>query len=71
MKAEQAESKQEFVPVIITLESQKEVDALYAVIDNTVIVNAIPILDRWQSKLQPFRSLNYRLSFVKLDRIIS
>ena len=70
MKAKRVEPKQEFIPVIVTLESQEEVDALYAVIDNTVIVSAIPILNRWQLRLQPFKSPDYRLSFVKLDGML-
>ena len=69
MKAERIEPKQEFVPVIVTLESQEEVDALYAVIDNTIVTSTIPALWGWQPKLHPFRSPDYQLPFKKLDKL--
>jgi len=70
MKAERIEPKQEFVPVIVTLESQEEVDALYAVIDHTTISSILPVFYGWQSKLEPYRSLEYRKSWKKLDELI-
>ncbi len=68
MKAERIESKQEFVPVIVTLENQEEVDALYAVIDNVIVTGVIPPLRGWQPKLLSFRSPAYLLLFKKLDK---
>ena len=58
MKAERAVPKQEFVPVIVTLESQKEVDSLYTISNHTMIGEALPALDRWHKQLSPFVSGN-------------
>ena len=56
MKAERAERKQEFVPVIVTLESQEEVDSLYAVTNHMRVTDALPALSHWWSELTPFSS---------------
>lgn len=69
MKAERKQVELKFVPVIVTLESQEEVDALYAVIDNTIVVSAIPVLQGWQVKLQDFRSNAYESLFKNLDKL--
>ena len=70
MKAERAVLEQEFVPVIVTLESQEEVDALYAVIDHTSITSTLRVLFGWQNKLIVYRSSEYQKSWKKLDDII-
>lgn len=68
MKAERVEPKQEFVPVIVTLESQAEVDALFAVVNYGKITDVLPAIDRWWSKLAPFKSKNYCSLWDKLDQ---
>lgn len=70
MKAERAEPKQEFVPVIITLESQEEVDSLYAIVGHTTISSTLPVLYGWQNKLILFRSSSYARLWKKLDMLI-
>ena len=72
MKAERIEPKQEFVPVIVTLESQEEVDALFVVCNAIQITDALPVLDSWWQKLLLFASDNRHLLFQKfLDAIRS
>jgi len=67
MKAERIEPKQEFVPVIVTLESQEEVDSLYAVCNNFTTMDALPALTGWWEKLKPFCS-SVRHDFHRLFR---
>lgn len=70
MKAERAEPKQEFVPVIVTLESQEEVDALFVVCNHAKMTNTLPAINGWWSKLEDFRSFNSRLLWDKFDAAI-
>ena len=70
MKVERAVLKQEFVPVIVTLESQEEVDSLYAVVDHTAVSHILPTLYGWQNKLISYRSRKYRELWEKLDAVI-
>lgn len=45
-----------FQPVHLILETQEEVDALYAVFNQTIITNAIKPLDDGHSALAKFKS---------------
>ena len=56
MKAERVEPEREFVPVIITLESQEEVDSLFAIVNHTRVCHVLPALDSWYSEIVQFAS---------------
>ncbi len=56
MKAKRAEPKQEFVPVIVTLESQEEIDALFIVGNHPTISRTFPALGGLWSVLSCFTS---------------
>lgn len=70
MKAKREKTKLKFVPVIVILESQKEVDALYAIVNHTTLNTTISALQGWQSKLQDFRSIAYESLHSKLEKLL-
>ena len=57
MKAERIEPKQKFVPVIVTLESQEEVDALFVVGNHPIVLRTLPALKGMWTILSPFASI--------------
>ena len=72
MKAERAVPKQEFVPVIVTLESQEEVDSLYTIGNHCKIGNTLPALKGWYRQLSPFAGIvNCGVLYDKLQAAIS
>jgi hypothetical protein len=54
MKAERKQTEPEFVPVMITLESQEEINSLYTIGNHYIIGNALPALKCWYVQLNPF-----------------
>ena len=70
MKAERIKPKQKFVPVIVTLESQEEVDSLYAIGNHAKIGNALPALARWYAPLASFASYRRNELWDKLNNAI-
>ena len=69
MKAERAKRKQEFVPVIVTLESQEEVDALFVVGNHPTVTRILPALGGLWSVLSSFAS-NKKMELYDAFRII-
>ena len=53
MKAFREEPKQEFIPVHLILETQEEVDKLFALFNHNSITKAMRIRD-WHISLQPY-----------------
>jgi len=70
MKAERIGLKQEFVPVIVTLENQEEVDALHTIANHIAIVNPLPVLNDWFIILRPFTSIHWRRMWERLNRAL-
>ena len=71
MKAKRAEVKSELVPVIITLESQEEVDSLYEIGNHCTSGNVLPALNRWYVQLAPFSDEeNNNVLWSKLNKAI-
>ena len=70
MKAERTEPRQEFIPVIVTLESQEEVDALFVVGNHPTVLRILPGLQGLWSALSPFASSRKRSLYDDLNAII-
>ena len=70
MKAERIELKQEFVPVIVTLESQEEVDSLFVLANHPDVTRILPATDNWWGELSPFASSKKRDLYDELNTII-
>lgn len=68
MKAEREEHEQPFIPVIVTLESQEEVDKLFALCNNSAIYEAIG-LKGWYEMLREFHTTAYNEYHTALSNI--
>lgn len=58
----------EFSPVYLTLETQAEVDAIYAVLDHAKLGDALGFTDQYKA-LQPFKSYETEKFHVKINGI--
>ena len=65
MKVNQIEPERPFKPICITLESQEDVDKVYAILDHSSIVRAFNI-ENWYKQLRPFRTGAYTKYHSKL-----
>jgi hypothetical protein len=68
MKVKQIEPKTQFKPVVITLETQEEVDALVTVVNHSMITDTLPALQDWWKKLDGLGS--YKKKWWELVNII-
>lgn len=71
MKAHRADPKPAFVPVILTLESQEEVDEMVAILTERHISPSRSIFDPYLGELQAFRSEAWRDRYEKLKERLS
>lgn len=58
-----------FRPVTLTLESQAEVDAVFAVLNHTQVCEALGIGENDFAALEPFRSMGYDALHCKLTAL--
>lgn len=56
-----------FEPVKVVLETQEEVNAFYALINHSSIVQAIPVFEGWWNKLTKFTTPDYQNIHKKLN----
>ena len=70
MKAERTEPVQKFVPVIVTLESQEEVDSLYIISNYATINRILPALNGWCKQLGPFASYRKQMLWDDLNAVL-
>ena len=69
MKVERTEPKVKFVPIVITLETQEEIDKMYAVLVHCKINIAVNI-NHWWKALDWYKTNDYRVYFNKLDEVV-
>jgi len=60
----------EFMPVILTFESQEEIDYLYALINHITIYDLHSIFQDLQKKLSKYRSVDYEKIHDVIDKKI-
>lgn len=66
-----ASRKEVFVPVMLALETQKEVDVIYAMLNFTILQKAVGLSDSSpQAVLRPFRSEQYNVIHDSLNKAI-
>jgi hypothetical protein len=58
------------VPVIITLETQDEIDMMYAISNHVWITDVLPLLRPLYDKLKEEASPNYNKFFGPLDKMV-
>jgi hypothetical protein len=65
------ESKESFNPITIVLESQEEVDEMFAVFNHVSISNSLKELQSFYKDLIHYSSPNYSKIHIKLDENIA
>jgi len=69
MKVERIKPEAEFVPVVVTLETQEEVDKLFALLDHCTVNRELGTKDWWKL-LEKYKSKGYEKYFNKFRGII-
>jgi len=59
MKAERKEPKHEFIPVVLTLETQEEVDQVFSLLNFTTIRQTVDLEQFIGQHLEPYASDKY------------
>jgi len=69
MKVERIKPEAEFVPVVVTLETQEEVDKLFALLDHCTVNRELD-MENWWRPLEKYKSKGYEKYFNKFRGII-
>lgn len=69
MKAKRQRKKNRFTPLVLTLESQEEIDAIFMLVNSMNICEVFPVLDNWFSELDKYADYDHD-EWNKLDDIL-
>jgi len=70
MKVEQVEPKPVFKPIMITLESQEEVDKLMGILNHAGLIYHLEITS-WFDSLRPYSEpVNFNVHWIKIANLI-
>ena len=64
------ETKEQFIPVVLTLETQEEVDAIFALLDNSTVTNAIGLSGQCYESLLNYKTNKANIIHGNLNKIL-